>query len=202
MPQHRIRAVVFDLDGVLRHFDAAHVAGIERRHGLAQGSIHAAAFSEPLLTSVTTGAITRSEWMLRVGALIDNPQAAAEWAAHPSEADERMLQLSDELRGAGIRTAILTNGTDTIPAELRDLEIDTRVDAVFNSADIGFAKPDVRAFQHVLDALTFEPREVFFTDDSASKLVGADALGIVTHHFTDIAVLRTALAVAGVCVSE
>lgn len=30
-----IRAVLFDLDGVVRHFDPAHVASIERRHALA-----------------------------------------------------------------------------------------------------------------------------------------------------------------------
>lgn len=192
-----IRAVVFDLDGVLRHFDPALVADIERRHGIEKGSIHAAAFSECLLAEVTTGAITRREWMLRVGALLENHQAAAEWAAHPSTPDERMLALSDELRASGIRTAILTNGTDTIPAELRALGIDTRVDAVYNSAEIGFAKPDIRVFQHVLDALGLAAHEVFFTDDSAGKLVGADALGMVTHHFTGIDVLRGALRDAG-----
>lgn len=193
-----IRAVVFDLDGVLRHFDPAHVARIEARHGLPAGSIHETAFDASLLAAVTTGAITREAWMLRVGALLENPQAAAEWAAHPSTPDEAMLALSDRLRASGIRTAILTNGTDTIPAELRELGIVARVDAVFNSAEIGFAKPDVRAFQHVLDALRFEAREVVFTDDSASKLVGAAALGMVTHHFTGIDGLCEALRAAGV----
>lgn len=193
-----IRAVVFDLDGVLRHFDPALVAEIEQRHGLASGSIHTAAFEPALLAAVTTGAITREEWMLRVGAQLQNPAAAAEWAAHPSVPDERMLALSDRLRASGIRTAVLTNGTDTIPDELRELGIDTRVDAVFNSAEIGVAKPDVRVFQHVLDALALSPHEMFFTDDSASKLAGAEDLGISTHHFTGIDGLRDALRANGV----
>ena len=198
MPQNVIRAVVFDLDGVLRHFDPAHVADIERRHGLTAGSIHQTAFADALLSDVITGVITRGEWMLRVGTQLGSAQAAVEWAAHPSTADEAVLALSDELRASGIRTAILTNGTDTIDAELRDLGIDARVDAVFNSAVIGFAKPDTRAFQHVLDELALAPHEVFFTDDSAGKLVGADALGIRTHHFTGIDRLREALREAGV----
>ena len=197
-PVTRIRAVIFDLDGVLRRFDAAHVAQIELRNGLAGGSIHAAAFEPALLAAVTTGAITREEWMLRVGDLLDSAPAAAEWARHPSEPDEQMLALNDELRTSGVRTAILTNGTDTIPDELRELGIDTRVDAVFNSAEIGVAKPDVRVFQHVLDALALEPGEVFFSDDSASKLTGADELGMVTHHFTGIDPLRDALRAVGV----
>ena len=196
-----IRAVVFDLDGVLRHFEPTHVAQIEVRHGLESGSIHATAFEPALLHAVTTGAMTRDEWMLRVGDLLENPSAASEWGAHPSTPDEDMLALGDELRASGIRTAVLTNGTDTIPAELRELGIDTRVDAVFNSAEIGFAKPDIRAFQHVLDTLALEPSEVFFTDDSASKLAGADALGMHTHHFTGIDGLRAALREAGLAVS-
>lgn len=193
-----IRAVLFDLDGVLRHFDPAHVAQIEKRHGLAEGAIHRTAFDSSLLAAVTTGAMTRAAWVQDVGVRLGSSEAAAEWGAHPSTRDERMLALSDRLRASGIRTAILTNGTDTVPAELRALGIDAHVDAVFNSAEIGFAKPDVRAFQHVIDALGLDPHEVFFTDDSASKLTGATALGMPTHHFTGVDALQNALRAEGV----
>lgn len=192
-----IRAVVFDLDGVLRHFDPAHVAAIEEQHGLPEGSVHRAAFAPELLDQVVTGRLSRSAWVRSVGEQLGNPRAAEEWGRHPSVPDAGMLALSDELRAAGIRTAILTNGTDTIPAELCESGIDRHVDTVFNSAEIGFAKPDVRIFQHVLDALGLMPDEVFFTDDSASKLVGADVLGIRTHHFTGIDGLRAALHAQG-----
>lgn len=113
-----------------------------------------------------------------------------------------MLTLSDELRAAGIRTAILTNGTDTIPAELHESGIDEHVDAVFNSAEIGIAKPDPKAFQHVLNALALTAEAVFFTDDSAPKLAGAEVLGIRTHHFTGVDGLRAALCATGVSVSS
>jgi putative hydrolase of the HAD superfamily len=193
-----IRAVVFDLDGVLRHFDPSHVAGIEERHGLAVGSIHAAAFDAELLDAVITGRVDRAAWVQRVGERLRHPQAAAEWGRHPSDPDARMLALSDRLRATGIRTAILTNGTDTIADELGESGIDAHVDVVFNSAQIGVAKPDPRVFQHVLDALELPAEDVFFTDDSASKLAGADLLGIRTHHFTGVDGLRAALRAAGI----
>ncbi|MDT0156707.1 HAD family phosphatase [Microbacterium sp. ARD32] len=196
-----IRAVVFDLDGVLRHFDPAHVAAIEEQHGLPDGSVHRAAFAPELLDPVVTGRTSRAAWVRSVGEQLGNPRAAEEWGRHPSVPDAGMLALSDELRAVGIRTAILTNGTDTIPAELRESGIDRHVDAVFNSAEIGLAKPDVRAFQHVLHALVLPPHEVFFTDDSVSKLAGADALGIRTHHYAGITGLRAALRLAGAPVS-
>lgn len=69
---------------------------------------------------------------------------------------------------------------------------------MFNSADIGHAKPDVQAFRHVAAALDLPPEEVFFLDDSPGKLSGARALGMTTHHFTGVAALRAVLHAAGV----
>jgi glucose-1-phosphatase len=197
-----VRAVVFDLDGVIRHFDPEHVAGIERAHGIDAGSIEAFAFSSPIIHDVTTGRIRRSEWIAAIGEHLGAPAAAAAWDAQPFTADTELLTLVDELRTAGVVVAILTNGTDTVPEELARTGIDDRFDAVFNSATIGHAKPDVRAFRHVLDALGLDGPEVFFTDDSAPKLVGAEALGMPTHHFTGVARLRMALAAAGLPVAS
>ena len=193
-----IRAVLFDLDGVIRHFDPANVANIERAHGLATGSLEAIAFASHNLEQVTTGRLTRREWIERIGAGLDNAEAAEEWGSQPFSADLDVLDLVDELRSNGIRTAILTNGTDTIPAEVTSMGIDSSFEAVFNSAKIGWTKPDTRAFQHVLDAMQLEPQEVFFTDDSVGKLVGAEKLGMVTHHFTGVEGLREALRGVGV----
>lgn len=193
-----IRAVLFDFDGVVRHFDSANVADIERAHELEPGSIETIAFAPHHLELVTTGAISRREWVQRIGVELRNVAAAEAWGSQPFFIDEHVIGLVDELRARGIRTAILTNGTDTIPSEARQLSLDSRFEAVFNSAEIGFAKPDVRAFEYVLDALRLPPQEVLFTDDSVSKLTGARALGISTHHFAGVDGLRDALRTAGI----
>lgn len=193
-----IRVVLFDLDGVVRHFSSEHVADVEHRHGLEPGSLLAAAFGQPLLELVITGRITRAEWMRRVGARIGAPAAADEWGSQQALVDHEVLALVDQLRGAGIVTAVLTNGTDTIATELRESGIDEHFDSIYNSAQIGFAKPDVRAFQHVLDDLGVGGEEVLFTDDSARKLVGASAVKMKTHLYADPRGLRAALHAAGV----
>jgi FMN phosphatase YigB (HAD superfamily) len=82
-------------------------------------------------------------------------------------------QFADEIRRLGLTAALLTNGTDTIPAEVAAPGLESHFDAIFNSADIAFVKPDIRAFDHVLDALAVIGPDVFFTDDSAAKLLGA-----------------------------
>lgn len=192
-----IRAVVFDLDGVVRHFDVEQVRDVERRHDVQPGSVFAAAFSRPLLDRVVTGEITRAEWVHQVGERIGAPEAANEWASQLPVVDHDVLHLVDEIRRAGIVTAVLTNGTDTIPAELRESGIDEHFDRIYNSAEVGFAKPDVRAFQHVLDDLNVVGADVFFTDDSAAKLVGAGTLTMTTHLYEDMQGLRVALRGAG-----
>ncbi|WP_231880409.1 HAD family hydrolase [Microbacterium sp. H83] len=189
--------MLFDLDGVVRHFDPENVAGIERVHGLEPGSIEAIAFAPHHLELVTTGRISRREWVERVGVELGNAEAAEAWGSQPFHVDEEVLGHVDELRANGIRTAILTNGTDTIPDEIASIDLGSHFEAVFNSAEIGWTKPDVRAFQHVLDAMQLAPHEVFFIDDSFGKLAGAEALDVPTHHFTGVAGLREALRSAG-----
>jgi HAD superfamily hydrolase (TIGR01509 family) len=193
-----IRVVLFDLDGVIRHFDPRIVADIERRHDLTAGIIERVAFAAPLIQEVTTGRMTRAEWVRRIGDRIGDLDAAEEWGAQSASIDESVLELSDDIRSAGLRTAVLTNGTDTIPAEVAAHGIATRFDAFFNSADIGYAKPDARSFQHVLETLGVKGEAVFFTDDSASKLVGAEGLSILTHHYEGVDALRSRLIDAGI----
>lgn len=50
-----VRVVLFDLDGVIRHFDPKYVADIELRHGLAAGTLEGFAFAKPLIGEVTAG---------------------------------------------------------------------------------------------------------------------------------------------------
>ncbi|MGO2123742.1 HAD-IA family hydrolase [Glutamicibacter arilaitensis] len=193
-----IRAVVFDLDGVIRHFPFGHSDEIEHCHHLENGILDATAFSQPLLTEVTTGLISREQWICRIGQIVGSCDAANEWGEQIPQLDQSILQLMDILRNRGITVAILTNGTDTIPDELIAQGIRKHIDRVFNSAFIGYIKPDQRIFRHVLDALDIKGPEVFFTDDSRSKLCGAAELGFVTHHFQGVAPLREALTNAGV----
>jgi FMN phosphatase YigB (HAD superfamily) len=197
-----IRVVLFDLDGVIRHFDPNHVTDIEQRHGLAAGTLEGIAFAKPLIEEVTAGRISRADWVRQVSEMAGSAPAAEEWGVQPAVVDDALLELSDEIRGLGLRTAVLTNGTDTIRAEIAAMGIADRFDAVFNSADIGFVKPDVRAFAHVLHALAVAAEEVFFTDDSASKLVGAESLSMRTHLFEGVDDLREHLIEAGVEVRQ
>ena len=91
----------------------------------------------------------------------------------------------------------MTNGTSATAAEVEKFGLADHFDAIFNTADIGFAKPDRRAFEAACAGLGVAPADVFFTDDSASKLAGAVGIGMVAEHFTDVNTLRYQLAQLG-----
>ncbi len=63
-------------------------------------------------------------------------------------------------------------------------------DHFFNSARIGYAKPDRRVFEHVAEHLAVAPQHCAFTDDSEAKLAGAVEIGMATHHYQGVAPLR------------
>jgi putative hydrolase of the HAD superfamily len=178
--------VLLDFDGVIRKFDAELVAAIEADVGIPKGSVFHAAFEPNLLERVTTGAISRDEWVEAVADKIQSPEAAWGWANIPGTVDWELMAVTDDLRSRGTTVAVLTNGTTSISQEMADLGIDDRFDAIFNSAEIGITKPDPRVFRHVSDALEIPPEHIFFTDDSARKLAGAIEIGMRAEHYTGL----------------
>lgn len=188
-----IDAIVFDLDGVVRHFDPEHPGLVEARHGLDPGVLWATAFAPERIGPVITGRVTRAEWTEQIGAAVGSPTAAVEWLAQPASVDDDVLTIVDGLRVGGYPVSILTNGTDTVPAELEEAGIRDRFDHLFNTAEIGVAKPDPAIFHHVGQALGVTPGSVFFTDDSAGHVAAAADVGWVAHHFAGTAGLRATL---------
>ena len=172
-----ITTVLLDLDGVIRHFDSAHVEGVSARHGISADDLMIAALSGDLLISAQTGRIT----------------AASELLSDRGQVDPAMVDLVRDLHSEGVTVAILTNGTDTVHEELRELGIDDLTERVFNTADIGVAKPEPAIFAHACAALRVEPAEVFFADDAPRNVAGGAAAGLDAELFVDATTLRRRL---------
>ncbi len=193
-----LTTVVLDLDGVMRHFDPNHRSAVEAHYGLRDGILHEVAFSPELMTPLVTGEITRAVWTKQIGTAVGSPEAAAAWISDRGKVDVPMIAEVDRLRAAGRVVALLTNGSDTIPTELLALGLVDHFDHIFNSAEIGYAKPERRIFQYVCGHLGVEPSEVFFTDDSPSNLSGAIELGMTARTFMGIELFRTHLVEFGI----
>ncbi|MBX2796886.1 MAG: HAD family phosphatase [Myxococcales bacterium] len=189
-----IRAALFDLDGVLRHFDEALRAEVSARFDLPPGALVAAAFERDRLQRLVTGCSTRAAWVAEVGEAVGSPGAAQAWLqGHVGQLDRDVVLLVEELRGRGVPTGILTNGTDTIDAELEQLGVRHLFDAVVSTWDLGVAKPERGAYLGACEALGVEPAATFFVDDREENVVAAATLGMAAHRFVDAARLRGTL---------
>jgi putative hydrolase of the HAD superfamily len=81
-----------------------------------------------------------------------------------------------------VRTvALMSNATDRLRSDLRALSLDEEVDAVFNSAELGVAKPDPEVFRLVCEGLGLAPEQCLFVDDSAEHVAAAEAVGLTVH---------------------
>lgn len=188
-----LQVLLLDFDGVIRHF-AEDVPATERAHGLTPGALMAA-FEPAGGADVITGRLTHAEFAVRLGAEVGVPAAGHAWAYEvPFHADHEVLALADRARSSGVQVCLLTNGTDKVAGDLDLLGITDRFDVVFNTHEIGWAKPSPQVYEHVLGRLDVPAEAVLFIDDAEKNVRGAAAVGIDAVHFTGVDDLGRALA--------
>lgn len=141
-------------------------------------------------TSITarqfeTGAITADEFLHRLKHDLQLNQSV----------EQISLAFNDWLKGLHPKTedvlrslsrryqlAILSN-TNALHEQiiLQKYRLDHLVSDMFFSHQIGLAKPDVAAFEHVLNALSVAPSDVIFFDDNHANIETAKGLGMQAH---------------------
>lgn len=84
----------------------------------------------------------------------------------------------EALRGAGWRTAVLSNHVPELADLVSGLGLDGLLDDVFSSAAIGYEKPHPEAFKHALRACGSPPQVWMVGDNPQADIAGAEALGI------------------------
>ena len=96
--------------------------------------------------------------------------------------DPVMYQVVRDLRGRGIRTALLSNswGNGTYPRQ----DFPGLFDAVVISGDVGMRKPEPRIFLHTAELLNVAPAECVFIDDLEANVRAAVGCGMTGVHHT------------------
>ncbi|MEU4338963.1 HAD-IA family hydrolase [Micromonospora lupini] len=204
MARERATALLLDLDGVLRRFDPAVAAGVEREYGLADGVLSEIAMQWGRLQPVLTGQVSHADWMSSVADALAEPaggpdraQAAVQqWQRYRGEVDTEVLDFVREVRAAGIRVGLATNATDLLDADLAALGLVGELDVVVNSSALGVHKPAPEYFQAACQALATPPARVLFVDDEDWAVRGARSAGLSAHRWgghADLRYLRAAL---------
>jgi HAD superfamily hydrolase (TIGR01509 family) len=186
-----IQALLFDLDGVIRHWDDTHDRQVEGAAALPRGAMAAIAFAPHLLQPAITGQVTDEQWRAEIAAELERrfphvtgATVVQDWSASSGQVDWVLLQLVRQYRQQ-VPVSLLTNATTRLAADLAHLGIADAFDSVFNSAVIGSAKPSPQIFHAALDALGLVPKDVAYIDDTLAHTKAAAALGIHAIHYRD-----------------
>ncbi|MEU8298214.1 HAD-IA family hydrolase [Micromonospora sp. NPDC048909] len=204
MARERARALLVDFDGVLRRWDPAVAAGVERRYGLADGVLTEIAMQWGRLQPVLTGQVSHADWMSSVADALAEPAggperalaAVQEWQRYRGEVDTEVLGFLREARAGGIRVGLATNATDLLDADLAALDLTDEFDAVVSSYRLGVNKPAKEYFRAACEAVATPPNRVLFVDDEDWSVGGARAAGLSAHRWGgpgDLRYLRAAL---------
>lgn len=197
----QLRAVIFDLGGVVLESPIEHFRSHETRSGLPRHFI-----SQLVVASGHSGAWARLERgeleMHEFYAAFDAEARAAGAAlsaatlmaelAEVSVVRPEMLDAVRRVRARALKTAALTNNWKSNDAHAeRTHALKPEFDVFVESCRLGMRKPEPRIYEHVCRLLGVEPAEVVFLDDIGANLKPARAMGMVTIKVTDA---RTAIA--------
>lgn len=184
-----VRAVLFDLGGVVFDSPFAGIGEVESRHGVRLGVVN-----EVIARTGSGGAWARNERgeldpsgfeaafdeELRDAGL---PIRTCELMAAIHDAfRERpaMLEAIDRIRAAGLRVAAVTNNWVQASGGTLGEDVRSHFDVFIESAVVGMHKPDPAIYELALSELQVDADEAVFLDDIGRNLKSAAALGITT----------------------
>lgn len=177
---------MFDLDGVVRLWPQSLSRQIEATFSLPDGAFAAVAFETELVEQAVSGAIADQDWRQQVAERLsakfgtDGAGAVALWSHARGEVDQDLLALTQLVR-RNVPIALLTNATTRLREDLEALNLMDSFDFVFNSSEIGSAKPHEACFRHVLTSLGMAAQDCALIDDTAGHVTAASALGFRGH---------------------
>lgn len=185
-PKPTFRAIVFDVDGFTREWNVEETHAIEAKFELPFDPIRDAAFEGSLNRVAVTGVISDEQWRSATASRVEIDfgdsalLAVTEWSNRAGTVKREVLEYSQQLRSSSI-VVLLTNATSRLPLNLRRLELSRCFDVVFNSSEIGAAKPSPEVFHQVSLALGFSPQELVFSEDTFENVQGAESIGASAH---------------------
>lgn len=102
-----------------------------------------------------------------------------------------MYELIRDLRGRGVRTALLSNSWG--PSGYPRHDFPELFDAVVISGEVGMRKPEPRIFRHAAAMLDVGPEHCVFVDDVEANVMAAVGCGMTGVHHTEPALTRQRL---------
>ncbi len=182
-----VRAVIFDLGGVVIDSPLHAIRNYERELGIPVGTVDRVVVDtgpQGAWSRLERGEVAMADFHRDFEAelrAVGHTLSAATMMARIAECAPRptMIEAIRRIRGRGLRAGALTNNWANDRADpthgLADL-----FDAFIESSKVGLRKPDPRIYRLACEALGVAPTETVFLDDIGRNLKSARELGMRT----------------------
>ncbi len=183
--------VVWDFDGVLnKNFvDGRFIwaDSFERDIGLPFEPLQKKIFGGPI-KEVMTGRLDLldliQQWADDVGYQGSAEALLDYWFAKDNLVDPDTLRILEEAKYAGLRQVIATNNEARRSRYIeQQMGFAARINHLFSSGRLGFAKPDPAFFETISTTLNVRPERLLLVDDHQPNITAARSLGWRVFHF-------------------
>jgi putative hydrolase of the HAD superfamily len=176
--------LIVDYDGVLTTDVFASFRAFCEAEGLPPETVRDRFRSDPeareLLAALETGALATPEFEPRFAALLEvESERLVDRLFGGMEPDEAMIDGVRAARGAGVRTAMLSNSWGDATHYDRPL-LEELFDGWVISSEVGLRKPDPAIYELAAAQIGLGPDECVYVDDLPGNLKPARALGMAT----------------------
>jgi putative hydrolase of the HAD superfamily len=171
-----VKAIVFDADGVIIRPQSWFFVAAERDYGIPKQAF--LEFVHTDLRRCTRGELELLEvlpqHLARWGVKVSAQELVQAWLKHEHHLDQKLLEQIQTIRQAGTPCYLATNQERNRAAYIKkDMELETVLDGVFVSSELGTRKPEAAFYQKVQNALKLKPNEILFWDDSQENVKAA-----------------------------
>ena len=191
----KIKSIIFDLGAVLLNISYQKTIEEFDKLGIKNSSTF---YSKKLQTNIfnllETGEISESDFIKEIQkhcTEATNTQILYAWNAMLLDLPQHRLQLLKQLK-TEYNIYLLSNTNKIHISEFENKlgkeqynEFYQLFDKVYYSHEIGYRKPNAKAFKIIINENNLIAEEVLFIDDSPQHIEGAKKLGIKTYHLLD-----------------
>ena len=185
-----IKTILFDVDGVLAISEKPFTHYLERDYGIPKENLEPF-FNKKVFSNFLIGQIDLKEelaphlqqwgWHKSVDDFLRY------WFVSEHNINELLVEYVQQLRQAGILCYLATNQEQYRTAYiLKEMGFADKFDGAFSSGQIGYMKPQVEFFEHIIYKVNpIQPREIFFWDDLSDNVKAAQRTGIQAEVYTN-----------------
>jgi putative hydrolase of the HAD superfamily len=192
-----IRALVVDLDGVLRLLDMNRAQAACRKLGFGLDELNDVLWHDESGRALLRGKTTRDDWWKRVQAKDARLKQVSHERVQQSVYDDTSSidrSLFEYLKSVSRRipVSIFSNAdAESRKTIVRKFGKGSPFAHIVASSDIGYTKPDAQSFLEMLKVVGARPHECLYFDDKESNVFAAGALGIQAHLYAGVEDLKS-----------